>query len=340
MSRLNCTRVTAWIIVTLVCCSEVSAAAEAQVSPAQPQTAKLSVPFGQFPYTGKIASDTVNVRSGPGQNFESINKLDADSLVLVEEQVQEWMKIKLPRSSSAYINKAFLSRSAQQPALGTVTSNRVNIRAGAGTTFNVVGQLNKNDTVEIISDQGEWLHIFPRNSCYGWVHAQFVSMFGKPELYLAEEENESKRFLASQPAVPPEPLPAVQTASAARDAASSADTVQPPAAPDAASTEPDGGQKTAAVKKRNGAKKTAAAGDSEVAQPVVLEGKILESGRFFQRFGTHKLQQNKKVSHYLRSDTVNLNSYIYSQVRINGKMTHPVKAKYPVVNVEQITVVQ
>jgi len=139
-----------------------------------------------FPYTGIVTENDVNLRSGPGLNFEILKKVGKDDLVLVNEEAYGWCKVKLPAKSSAYIHREYLMLSNR--LAGKVTADKVNIRAGANTTFNVIGQLNKDDFVEIIAEENDWYQIYPRDNCFAWIHKDFVKQKGPASLYLKPEK--------------------------------------------------------------------------------------------------------------------------------------------------------
>ncbi|MCL3882131.1 SH3 domain-containing protein [Marivita sp. GX14005] len=63
------------------------------------------------------------------------------------------------------------------PDLRFVDGDRVNMRAGPGTDFAVIGQLQRNDMIEVIDDEGDgWLHIRASASGEdGWMADWLVS---------------------------------------------------------------------------------------------------------------------------------------------------------------------
>ncbi|MCP4649950.1 MAG: SH3 domain-containing protein [PVC group bacterium] len=243
-------------------------------------------------YTGIITADAVNIRSGPSLNFEIITKLDKDALVLIQETQGEWHKIKLPPTSAAYMHRKFLRLAGKQ---AIVKGNRVNVRAGKGTQFNVLGQLNDRDLVALIAREKEWYKIFPSNNCFAWIHKNFVVNFGKSELYLAEERKYRSKIIkikqkAKQTPLAKQPAPAT--------------------------------------------KKSPKINYSKTAP--IAQGKLMEMGRFFKRHGTHKLLIDKKPAYLLKSETIDLDDYIYYKVDVWGTQTTSAKSKLPIINVEHI----
>ena len=53
------------------------------------------------------------------------------------------------------------------------TTNGLNVRAGAGTSYSILGTLDKNDMVAFIEKAGEWYKI-PYYNTYGYVHSSYV----------------------------------------------------------------------------------------------------------------------------------------------------------------------
>jgi len=149
-------------------------------------------------YTGIVTADSVNLRSGPGINFEILRKLDKDTLILVLGKKGKWLKIKLPRNSKAFVFKKFLKLGTEKNAI--ISGNRVNIRAGDGQNFNVIGQLNNNDKVEVLESKGEWVRIYPDKNCYAWINESYVKYHGHAEIYTKAQKRQDKSYLLLQEA--------------------------------------------------------------------------------------------------------------------------------------------
>jgi uncharacterized protein YraI len=70
-----------------------------------------------------------------------------------------------------------------------VTSSSLNVRSGAGTAFEVIGLLNKNQLVELMGESVGWLHIrWYDGAKYitGYVSSRYVKKYG-PTVYYAKE---------------------------------------------------------------------------------------------------------------------------------------------------------
>ena len=58
----------------------------------------------------------------------------------------------------------------------TVLPNRLNLRAGPGENFSVVGMLYKGDSVKEIITQGDWMEVEPPASAYAFIAAQYLKL--------------------------------------------------------------------------------------------------------------------------------------------------------------------
>jgi len=336
------------LLLTLVVCCVVMLcfAFKGVILHAQPET--------NLPYTGTITGYSVNLRSGPGANFEILRKLNKSDFVLVVEVGPEWIKIALPRNSKAYVHSGFIVRNNQ--ISGQISADRVNIRAGAGTNFNVVGQLNKNDALEIISKTDDWYYIFPYGNAYGWVHKNFVKEVGDPNIYTNAESKKREGVTLFSEAVNFEIAhtkskdqqidlaPVIQRYQAIiRDYPN---TLAGTAATERIQTLSRGNTPVKEPAKKPAPKKSKKTAVSKKQKPTVImphtgeavaDGKIIEAGRFFRRPGTHKLIDRKKhITFYLKSDNLNLNDYIYHRVKVWGIKQEATKSKIPVIDVTHI----
>lgn len=54
-------------------------------------------------------------------------------------------------------------------------TDSLRVRSGAGTSFDVIGNLKRGDTVTILNEEGEWLQI-DFNGHNGWVHSSYITI--------------------------------------------------------------------------------------------------------------------------------------------------------------------
>jgi len=77
-----------------------------------------------------------------------------------------------------FVNSAW---AAERLSWGVVTGDDVNVRSGAAKAFREMGQLGKDDVVEIlaISNDGKWTRIVAPGSGSVWISAEFVDVKGE-----------------------------------------------------------------------------------------------------------------------------------------------------------------
>jgi len=292
------------------------------------------------PYTALVTADSVNVRSGPGKNFEILRKVNKGESVLVTASLLDWYKIKLPPQSKAYVHAGFVA-AAQNAFCGHITANKVNVRAGKGTNFNILGQLNRRDKIEIIQREQDWCHIFPFQGCSAWIHKDYVQKHGPAKIYLKREKRHRESLELFTKA---EYFKKTQLTKNASDNQLAAviqkyqtitrDYPQTRAAHK--SHEVIGILKNTRMKHEPLKKQTEKSSAAPEKGPHVAEGKLVDSGRVLSRKGTHKLLQRKKVAYFLKSSKINLNDYIYHRVRVWGTIIPGEKSKIPTIEVNRI----
>jgi uncharacterized protein YraI len=134
----------------------------------------------------------VNVRSGPGLNFESIGLLDAGEKVQVifKDGTGAWYQILYPAASGG---RGWLAAQFVQVAQGTSIPlestptpaglsgrilQRLNVRSGPGITFNSLGTLEPDGLVFLTGKNAtaSWFQIsYPSGpGGHGWVTAQYI----------------------------------------------------------------------------------------------------------------------------------------------------------------------
>ena len=132
--------------------------------------------------TGVVnASSGLNVRSGPGSNYDKIKTLAKGEKVTVKERV------KIDGTYWGYASGGWIcmdyvdvdgetnNNNTTTTGNGTVTGNGLYIRSGAGTDYDTVGSLKKGDRVTIQETQTvdgvKWGRI-----SQGWICLTYVKM--------------------------------------------------------------------------------------------------------------------------------------------------------------------
>ena len=134
---------------------------------------------GANPAKGIVTGTGVNVRSGPGTDFEKVGTVNYGDRLNILEQFKygeyTWACIEEGwiRLDNAYID----GQPGEGSGAGRVTGNNVNLRSGPGTGYASNGTVNTDDTVRILAQ-------FTINGMkwgcteQGWICMDFVDMTG------------------------------------------------------------------------------------------------------------------------------------------------------------------
>lgn len=127
-----------------------------------------------------IQTDRVNVRAQPSIYSEVLTQLNTGDPVTVLEEITpeqpgpeeptQWAKIVMPTNTPVWVFAAFVD-----PAAKTVKARRLNLRAGPGENFSVVGRLEKGAAVKEIRVQDEWMEIETPPGAFAFVAAEFLA---------------------------------------------------------------------------------------------------------------------------------------------------------------------
>lgn len=143
-----------------------------------------------------IGCNFLNVRSGPGTQYDKKGSLANGTKVEIISTTAGWCKI-IYKGSYAYVSASYVSNSpsenpgntggnnssngnntssSTQPSVkktGTVTANILNVRKGPSTSSTILGKLEKNNTVQIVDETQGWYKIIYKND-YAFVSKDYI----------------------------------------------------------------------------------------------------------------------------------------------------------------------
>ncbi|MBR3979516.1 MAG: SH3 domain-containing protein [Oscillospiraceae bacterium] len=142
------------------------------VSPDQVQEEELP----QQGVTVTVTTDGLNVRKGPGTNYQSIQKINTGTVLVITETAKggsfTWGKCNLGWVCLQYTTYDAATQPEANPQTGTVRvdgGGQLRIRTGPGTSYDVAGYLNDGDKVSILQTQKNWGKIDK-----GWISMNYV----------------------------------------------------------------------------------------------------------------------------------------------------------------------
>jgi len=132
-----------------------------------------------MPGPAEVGVSTVNVRGQASFNGEVISHLAKGDTVTVLEQINlhkhkpsepaQWAKIAFPTNAFAWVDSRYIDADAK-----TVKPKKLNLRAGPGENYSVVGLITHGTPVSEVSNKGNWMEIEPPTNAYAFVAAMFL----------------------------------------------------------------------------------------------------------------------------------------------------------------------
>ena len=140
--------------------------------------------------TGTVkVSNTLNVRKGPGTQYDRIGSVKNGVKVTILGEENGWYKIEY-NGGAGYVSKEYIvldgtaptvtpTATPEAPKTGTVkiSSNTLNVRKGPGTGYARIGSVKKGATVTILGEENGWYKI-EYNGGTGYVSKEYVQVGG------------------------------------------------------------------------------------------------------------------------------------------------------------------
>jgi len=136
-------------------------------------------PVALMPGPAEVGVNDVNVRGQASLKGEVIAHLHQGDAVTVLEQINlrrhkanepaQWAKIAFPTNAYAWVNAKYIDATSK-----TVLPKKLNLRAGPGENYSVVGLIERGTPVSEISNKGNWMEIEPPTNSYAFVAAMYL----------------------------------------------------------------------------------------------------------------------------------------------------------------------
>ncbi|WP_181350556.1 N-acetylmuramoyl-L-alanine amidase [Thalassobacillus sp. CUG 92003] len=123
-----------------------------------------------------VEVDTLNVRSGPGLDYNQTGTVHQDDTFSVQETKEDWVKINW-NDTTGWIAKQHVQ--FQEEHVTTCNVDHLRIRSEATTQSAIKGYLMEGDEVELLEQRDNWLHI-SYEGVNGWIHRDYTALATKP----------------------------------------------------------------------------------------------------------------------------------------------------------------
>ncbi|MDW8381565.1 MAG: SH3 domain-containing protein [Verrucomicrobiota bacterium] len=177
------------------------------------------------PGPATVVADRLNVRGQPRLQSERVSQLQRGDRVWVFEEIKlekpasgepdRWARIALPAGIKVWIHSLYVD-----PTNKVVLPARLNLRAGPGEQYSVLGLLERGDSfVDTGVMEGDWIQIEAPTNAYGFVAARYLKQEAPAEPTVADETptatvSSTGDQQASAPPGTPAPTPVTVAAAA------------------------------------------------------------------------------------------------------------------------------
>jgi len=107
----------------------------------------------------RVTADALNVRSAPNTDAEIVGELASGKVVRVLAEAEGWYQISAGYIDAEYTEAATLDDAIADGLYVRVTTSRLNIRSGPGTSYAKVGSLTSGRRVKVLGIENGWYQI-------------------------------------------------------------------------------------------------------------------------------------------------------------------------------------
>lgn len=328
---------------------------------AEPKRVAINEPTVTLaPGAAEVAADNVNVRGQAGLKGEFITHLNKGDAVTVISQINldkhqidepsQWAKIAFPTNAHVWVNSAFLDATNK-----TVLAKKLNLRAGPGENYSVLGVVERGTSVNIITVRGDWTQIDPPATAYAFIAAMYLkqeatgNLAANPPPSTETQPAPVTPPVEAQPAPAPSPEPApapvpAPTPTPVTESQPIVTTPAPAPAPTPAPVETPANSASAATPAPAAASNDNSAATNAAPRIVTHEGIVRRVSSIIEPTAYELYDPTTGADiNYLYTTTANLDFGIYKGLRIivTGEETLSERwPKTPVLTVERIQVVK
>jgi N-acetylmuramoyl-L-alanine amidase len=147
--------------------------------------------------TVTIAENAVNVRNGPGLSYQLVKQANRGEKFTIIKEQGDWIQIQLSAAKTGWVANWVVTRTSNgTTTIGSSNSNKstaeantnqLRVRSGPGTSFRIIGYLNKGQAVSVIDDNENWVKL-SAGFGEGWVAREYLD-FNNKSTNTSKEEN-------------------------------------------------------------------------------------------------------------------------------------------------------
>jgi len=267
--------------------------------------------------TARVLKNNVNLRARALITSEVVGQVSAGAILEVRVVEPEWIEVAPPTNVDLWVHSELVKD-------GFASSDRIKVRAGPGINYSSVGQLSKNDRVEVRGLKGDWVRIAPPPDSSLWVSREMVDVKDPKPAEPAQPSTAAEVVEAPFELPPPPPVAPAQAAPTPPPDAPSPPVIAKPAEktpppPDDLDLIPVEGQ----------------GGIREFAGTLRFTAYFVRSPGDFRLVGYDEDGRSHTIC-YLRGNRAQLRGLLGRDLKVSGRTYWVTGKEHPVVLVERI----
>ena len=130
------------------------------------------------------SSGRLNVRSNSSTNDPVVASLAKGSYVTLLSKSGTWWYVEYAKGQYGYCHADYITTTEGTAASVKTQSGNLNVRSGAGTSYQILDKLAKGETAVVLSTSGEWSRVLYHGTKTGYVSNQYLSQSGQAAISL------------------------------------------------------------------------------------------------------------------------------------------------------------
>ncbi|MBV7408355.1 SH3 domain-containing protein [Maritimibacter sp. DP1N21-5] len=118
----------------------------------------------------------LNLRTGPGEQFDIIGRMGHGSRVTILESAGSWVRVRHDSGTVGWCSARYLAALAVSPYYYVYSPGDgfLNLRTGPGTRYSIIGPMYNGEEVRILERAGEWVRVRHQSGTVGWCSSKYL----------------------------------------------------------------------------------------------------------------------------------------------------------------------
>jgi SH3-like domain-containing protein len=117
-----------------------------------------------------VKTNTANIRSGPGTQYEQLWKIEKYHPVIIIEKKGDWFHFRDFEGDEGWIHRSLLDKTETV----IVKVRRCNVRTGPGTEYDIAFTVDKGIPFKVLQKKGRWYEVQHADGDRGWIFNTLV----------------------------------------------------------------------------------------------------------------------------------------------------------------------